>query len=340
MQTCPFSSHLPRKYQSALNCLSALSRPRKSFPCLQCSRYWEWASGVYGQHTLSLKSLVLTNSIPPSFYCLLLSSLPQLRHRCLPSAPLLNLSPPSVWWDSLGSASLHRRHGWRIPCVRLQPLSPGLHLGPLTQRLHHGSPPLRGGSSVHQLRQAPSSLRLCLGLSSTICCLGTPLLRLCLIPPSLWLCQAPPSLQLHLGPLSLRLHHCGLPDPRLGRRSHLLRLGPLDPQCHPGSSTLRLSLRLRLHLSAAVGQPPGVVSPSSTMASPSVGPNVGCHHGCGLGPAWLLLLHLPLVSILAPFSVYSSMVPPVSSVAPPSVRATLVICVPPCLPFSSPSPSS
>ncbi len=141
MQTCPFSSHLPRKYQPALNCLSAMSRQRRSFPCLRCSRYWEWASGVYGQHTLSLKSLALTNFLPSFFYCRLLSSVPQLCHRCVPSSPLLPLSPPSVWWDSHGSASLHRRHGSRIPCVCLQPLSPRLHLGPLTHRLLAPSSP-------------------------------------------------------------------------------------------------------------------------------------------------------------------------------------------------------
>ncbi|KAL0163502.1 hypothetical protein M9458_039255, partial [Cirrhinus mrigala] len=52
--------------------------------------------------------------------------------------------------------------------------------------------------------------------------------------------------------------------------------------------------------SAAVGRPPGVVSPSSTMAPPSVGSTVGLHHGCGLGLYWLLLLRVPPVSSLAP----------------------------------------
>ncbi|KAI2667104.1 Contactin-3 [Labeo rohita] len=45
---------------------------------------------------------------------------------CTAEAPLLTLSPPSVWWVCHGSASLHRRHGWRIPHLGLQPLSPGL----------------------------------------------------------------------------------------------------------------------------------------------------------------------------------------------------------------------
>ncbi len=58
----------------------------------------------------------------------------------------------------------------------------------------------------------------------------------------------------------------------------------------------------------------GVVSPSSTMAPRSVCSTVGRHHGCGLGPAWLLLLQVPPVSVLAPT---------VSSLASPSVITTL-----------------
>ncbi|KAL1276944.1 hypothetical protein QQF64_023617 [Cirrhinus molitorella] len=52
--------------------------------------------------------------------------------------------------------------------------------------------------------------------------------------------------------------------------------------------------------SAAVSRPPGVVSPSSTMAPPSVGSTVGRHLGCGLGLSWLLLLQIPPVFSLAP----------------------------------------
>ncbi|KAL0150393.1 hypothetical protein M9458_054210, partial [Cirrhinus mrigala] len=76
--------------------------------------------------------------------------------------PHLTLSPPSVRWARRGSASLHRRHGWRIPHLRLQPHSPGLCLGPSTQRLHPGShlPCFHHHPSVHQLHRAPSSLRL------------------------------------------------------------------------------------------------------------------------------------------------------------------------------------
>ncbi|KAI2653768.1 hypothetical protein H4Q32_014108 [Labeo rohita] len=55
--------------------------------------------------------------------------------------------------------------------------------------------------------------------------------------------------------------------------------------------------------SAAVSRPPGVVSPSSTMAPPSVGSTVGYHNGCSLGLTWLLLLRVPSVSFLAPPSV-------------------------------------
>ncbi|KAL1279536.1 hypothetical protein QQF64_026209 [Cirrhinus molitorella] len=52
--------------------------------------------------------------------------------------------------------------------------------------------------------------------------------------------------------------------------------------------------------SATVGQPHGVVSPSSTMAPPSVGSAVGHRHGWDLGSPWLLLLQLPPVFSLAP----------------------------------------
>ncbi|KAL1282630.1 hypothetical protein QQF64_001433 [Cirrhinus molitorella] len=52
--------------------------------------------------------------------------------------------------------------------------------------------------------------------------------------------------------------------------------------------------------SATVGQPHGVVSPSSTMAPPSVGSAVGYRHGWDLGSPWLLLLQLPPVVSLAP----------------------------------------
>ncbi|KAI2650502.1 hypothetical protein H4Q32_000503 [Labeo rohita] len=100
---------------------------------------------------------------------------------------------------------------------------------------------------------------------------------------------APPSLQLHLGPLLLRLH-CGLLDSRirLSHLSHLLHLGPPDLPHHPGSLALRLCLRLHHHLIRHHQSAPGVVSPFSTIAPLSIASTVGCHHGCGLGPAWLL----------------------------------------------------
>ncbi|KAL1259112.1 hypothetical protein QQF64_009689 [Cirrhinus molitorella] len=52
--------------------------------------------------------------------------------------------------------------------------------------------------------------------------------------------------------------------------------------------------------SATVGRPHGVVSPSSTMAPPSVGSAVGHRHGWDLGSSWFLLLQLPPVFSLAP----------------------------------------
>ncbi len=50
-----------------------------------------------------------------------------------------------------------------------------------------------------------------------------------------------------------------------------------------------------------------VVSPSSSMAPPSVGSTMGHHHGCGLGIAWLLLLQVPPVSFLAPPSIITTL---------------------------------
>ncbi|KAI2659255.1 Tetratricopeptide repeat protein 37 [Labeo rohita] len=59
----------------------------------------------------------------------------------------------------------------------------------------------------------------------------------------------------------------------------MLRLGPLDPRLHPG---LLLSVSTSGSTSTcSVGWPPGVVSPSSTMAPPSIGSTVGRHHDCG-----------------------------------------------------------
>ncbi len=60
--------------------------------------------------------------------------------------------------------------------------------------------------------------------------------------------------------------------------------------------------------SATVGRPPGVGGHHSSMATPSVGSTVGHHHGCGLGPARLLLLRIPPVSSLAPPSFVTSLV--------------------------------
>ncbi len=65
----------------------------------------------------------------PSRSCLLLS--------CRLAAPLLALSPPSVRCELRGSAILHRHHGWRIPCLRLQPLS----FGALPRPVDPAAPP-------------------------------------------------------------------------------------------------------------------------------------------------------------------------------------------------------
>lgn len=73
---------------------------------------------------------------------------------------------------------------------------------------------------------------------------------------------------------------------------------------------LPVALAHRLSVSASgstttctptVGWPPGAISSSSTLAFPSVGSTMGHHHGCGLGPGWLL--QVPLVSSLVPSSI-------------------------------------
>ncbi|KAL1258968.1 hypothetical protein QQF64_009545 [Cirrhinus molitorella] len=93
--------------------------------------------------------------------------------------------------------------------------------------------------------------------------------------------------QLSLGPRSLRLR-CGSPDLRLrlGRRCHLFRLGPPDHRLSVSA------LGSTSTCSATVGQPHGVVSPSSTMAPPAVGSAVGHRHGWGLDT--------PVVSLAPP----------------------------------------
>ncbi len=81
-------------------------------------------------------------------------------------------------------------------------------------------------------------------------------------------------------------------------------LSSLPVQKRPRMSFPCLALGNRLSTttcSSAFGWPPGVVSPSSTMAPPSVGSTVGHRHDRGLGPTWLLLLlQFPSVVTLAP----------------------------------------
>ncbi|KAL0167883.1 hypothetical protein M9458_036105, partial [Cirrhinus mrigala] len=78
------------------------------------------------------------------------------------------------------------------------------------------------------------------------------------------------------------------------------------------ASALRILLVTLAHWlsvsgSSAASRPPGVVSPSSSMAPPSVGSTVGHHHCCGLGPVWLLLLQVPPVISLASYAVWSTL---------------------------------
>ncbi|KAI2648543.1 hypothetical protein H4Q32_018672 [Labeo rohita] len=109
------------------------------------------------------------------------------------------------------------------------------------------------------------------------------------------------SLQLHLSPLSLQLHPGSLPPPQ----------SP-EPWTLPWPSGYLVSPRL-IWLSidalgststcSTVSRPPGVVSPSSIMAPPSIGSAMGCHHDCSLGLVWFLLLRVPSLSTLAPSSI-------------------------------------
>ncbi|KAL0177470.1 hypothetical protein M9458_026364 [Cirrhinus mrigala] len=83
---------------------------------------------------------------------------------------------------------------------------------------------------------------------------------------------------------------------------------------------------------------PPTVSPlefaSSTMAPISNGSTMGPLHGCGLGPAWLLLLQVPSVFSLTPPSTVSSL----DSVRHPPPGCPIV-SLPSCQPFAIPSPS-
>ncbi len=193
-------------------------------------------------------------------------------------------SPSALWLEDPLSPPPDSE-SW-TPSRPIDPAAPPWLLAP-------SSPPW---PSVHQIRRAPSSLQLHLGQSSAICRLGTPLLWLRFVPLSLCLCQAPPYLP---------LHH-GIPYPRFGCWSQLHRLGSPDPPHHPSSSALRLCFGLHHHLLRRRWSAPGVGSPFSIMVPPS-GSTVGYHYGCGLGPAWLLLLQVPHVLSLAPPSVSSTL---------------------------------
>ncbi len=165
---------------------------------------------------------------------------------------------------------------------------------------------------------------------------------------SLWLCQAPPS---------LRLHH-GLPDPRFGRRSHLLRLGSLDPPHRPGSSALCLCLGLHHHLldchrSAPWSRQPflhhgsslrlhcGLPSwlrPGSCLAPPAPSPSCPLpgsslhqlHPGlCLSSSSWVSVLRPNLLQLCLP-----AFLPAVPCHHPFSTPCVLLLIPPPSLPLS------
>ncbi len=217
--------------------------------------------------------------LPPTRSCLLL----RCRLVCPSARPQPTISTVGAPRDCHPPASLWREYPLTPPPaskLRTPPRSDEPSAAPWL--LAPSSPPWPGSPLA-----PPGSLRLRLGLASIIRCLGTPLLRLRLVPSSLRLRQAPSSPQLLLSPLSLRLHR-GLSDPRL---------------CGGALGSF-----------ATVGRPPGVVSPSSSMAPPSVGSTVGRRHGCGLGPTWhrmlqvppgsSLLRHLPGLCLPAPSRVF------------------------------------
>ncbi len=153
------------------------------------------------------------------------------------------------------SAILHRRCGWRIPCLWV-PDSASAHWP--------------NGSTM-----APSSLLSAVAHQS--------------------ICSA----KLPRSSSSVRL---------------LLPFGSALVLCHSGST-----VAFWIHASAsgssatcspAVSRPPGVISPSSTIAPPSVSSTVSRCYGCGRGPIWLHLLQAPPVSVwstLAPPSFFTSL---------------------------------
>ncbi|KAI2655843.1 Chromatin-remodeling ATPase INO80 [Labeo rohita] len=226
-------------------------------------------------------------------------TLPLLPHPLIPASATPPLSPdspsahPQPTICAVGSPRVclfPSRRGRRIPRLRLQPPSPGLHLDPPTQRLRSGSwlPPLHHGPSAHQLHWALLSLRLRLGLHSSSCA-SSPRTTgsVGLLPPfssASVLCRSTTDLRISAS-VALAL------DSALALR--ILSVAwtrRLSVSASGSTSTC----------SAAVGQTPGVISPSSTMAPPSVGSAVDRHHGCGLDLTWLLLHWVPSFSTLAP----------------------------------------
>ncbi len=232
-------------------------------------------------------------------------------HKCPPSHPLLpppplsSVSPsarPQLTISTVWAPRVfHRRRGWRIPYLRLQPLRPIDPAAP--PRLLAPLPP----PSPIDPPAPPGSL----------------------VPPAPpWSGVDPPSPQDSAPPAAPR------------RSIQPAPVGSFLPPAPPWSSVApalpRISTSVTRALgstlaprilgmplarwlsvsasgssttcSAAVGRPPGVGSHSSSMAPPSIGSTMGRHYGCGLCPAWLLPLR----------------VPPVFSLSPPSFVATLV----------------
>ncbi len=272
---------------------------------------------VHKSHPPSIPSPVIPASAPPPLLPVSISTPPQPSICAVGSSWVSSLQSPSTSWledpISLPPASESLILPWPVdPAAPPRLLVPSSPPWPI-------SPPAPPG--------APSSLWFHLGQSLTIRRHGTPLLLLHLVPPALsglsflpnppWSSVAPVPLQ-----PSRFLPSPQSPEPSASpwpSRSSALPLSHWLSISTSGSTTTTSSV--------AVGRQPRVVSPSSTMAPPSVSSTMNRHLGCGLGPTWLLLLQVPPVFSLAPPSIWSTLAPSVTVLAPPSIWSALALLV-------------
>ncbi len=243
----------------------------------------------------ALQCPLLENTHPSTHSCLL--------YRCRLAAPLLALSPPSMWCKLGRTAILQCRHGRSFPRLRLRgPDSASAHwpagstMAPssLLSAVVHlpiGSAGLPRSSSSALVWRRPS------------CTSGLLRLRFVpLVPSGSFIPSAPPQSSVAPAPPQ----PSGFPSPP---RSPAPSALPWSTRILPVALALRLSASgSSSTCSAAVGQPPGDGAHSSSMVPPSVGSTVGHCCGFGLGPAVHLLLRVPPVSYLASPSFVASLV--------------------------------